>query len=99
MNQYNCLILEPSYLIRKGLVSFFREFKHVGLIFDAENMDECEDFRNKRKIHILVSTDEFISNFDEEDFLLKYIIKHNKKSEGKDILNILHPKNILIEMH
>ncbi len=96
MTQFNCLILEPSYLIRKGLVSFFREFKHVGLIFDAENMEETEDFRNKHKIHILVSTDEFISNFDEQDFLLKYIIRHNKQSKGEDILNILNPKDILV---
>ncbi len=97
MSQYNCLILEPSYLIRKGLVSFLREFKNIGLIFDAENMEECEEFRNKHKIHILISTDEFISNFESEDFLLKYIIKHNRKSEGRDILNILHPKDILVE--
>ncbi len=64
MTKYNCLILEPSYLIRKGLVSFFREFKHVGLIFDAENMEETEDFRNQNKIHILVSNDDSISYFD-----------------------------------
>jgi len=97
MSQYNCLILEPSYLIRKGLVSFFREFEKVSLIFDAESMEECEEFRNKHKIHILISTDEFISNFDKQEFLLKYTIKHNKKSEGKEILNILHPKDVLVE--
>jgi len=97
MSLYNCLILEPSYLIRKGLVTFFREFEQVGLIFDAENMDECEEFRNKHRIHILVSTDAFISNFKEQDFLLKYTIKHNQKSKGDDILNILHPKDVLID--
>ena len=96
MTKFNCLILEPSYLIRKGLVSFFREFKHIGLIFDAENMEETEDFRNKHKIHILISTDEFMSNFEEQDFLLKYIIKHNKQSKGDDILNILNPKDVLV---
>lgn len=96
MNKFNCLILEPSYLIRKGLISFFREFKNVGLIFDAENMEATEDFRNKHKIHILVSTDEFIDNFKEQEFLLKYIIKHDKQSEGPEILNILKPKAILI---
>jgi len=97
MNQYNCLILEPSYLIRKGLVSFFREFKNIGLIFDAENLEESEEFRSTHKIHILISTDDFISNFDEEDFLLKYIIKHNKQSKGADILNILNPKDVLVD--
>ena len=29
--------------------------------------------------------------------MLKYIIKHNKKSEGAGILNILHPKDILVD--
>jgi DNA-binding CsgD family transcriptional regulator len=96
MTKYNCLILEPSYLIRKGLVSFFREFKHIGLIFDAENLEETEDFRNHQQIHILITNDDFISKFDDDDFLLKYIIKHNKQSKGQNILNILNPKDILI---
>ncbi len=73
-----------------------REFHQIALIFDAENMMECEEFRKKHKIHILIFTDEFISNFDEQEFLLKYIIKHNRQSEGKKILNILQPKDILI---
>jgi len=97
MSQLNCLILEPSYLIRKGLVSFLREFKHIGLILDAENIEETEEFRNKHKIHILISTDEFMPLFETQEFLLKYIIKHDKKSKGKNILNILNPKNILVD--
>lgn len=96
MTKFNCLILEPSYLIRKGLVSFFREFKHIGLIFDAETLAETENFQSTQQIHILVSTDDFMPQFDDKDFLLKYTIKHDKKSKGKTILNILNPKDILI---
>ena len=96
MTRYNCLILEPSYLIRKGLVSFFREFKHIGLIFDAETLEETEEFQNSQAIHILVSTDDFISKFKGKDFLLKYTIKHDKKSKGKTVLNILNPKKELV---
>lgn len=96
MTQYNCLILEPSYLIRKGLVSFFREFKHIGLIFDAENIEETEGLAHRHKIHILICTDDFVSEFDESSFLLKYVIKHNKTSEGAGILNILNSKATLV---
>lgn len=97
MTHYNCLILEPSYLIRKGLISFFREFKRIGLIFDAENFEDTEGFNKRETIHILISTDEFISNFDDQEFALKYIIKHDKKSEGPEILNILNSKDVLVD--
>jgi DNA-binding CsgD family transcriptional regulator len=96
MNKLSCLILEPSYLIRKGLVSFFREHRNIGLIYDAENLKETEVFRKDNAIDILVCTDDFMNSIPAKDYKLRYLIKHDKKSEGEGILNILKPKDVLV---
>jgi len=96
MNKLSCLILEPSYLIRKGLVSFFREHRNIGLIYDAESLKETETFRKDNTIDIFVCTDDFIDSIPVNDYKLRYLIKHDKKSEGDGILNILNPKEVLV---
>ncbi|MBN2668994.1 MAG: response regulator transcription factor [Bacteroidales bacterium] len=96
MTQFNCLILEPSFLIRKGLVSFFRSFQPIGLIFDTDQFESSREFSKQNVIDILVCTDDFFDRFQNQHFALTYIIKHDKKSEGSLYLNILHPKEVLI---
>ena len=98
MTYYNCLILEPSYIIRKGLVSFFKEFKHIQLIFDTDSLEKTNDYLQKNKIHILVYSQEFQPRFINHNFLLSYELEHdNYKREGKNILNILKSREIIIQ--
>lgn len=97
MIKLNCLILEPSYLIRKGLVSFFKEYSQIGLICDAETLQEAENFRKNNSVDIYVCTEDFVESLSVEEYKLRYVIKHDKKSEGDGILNILKSKTFLID--
>jgi DNA-binding CsgD family transcriptional regulator len=97
MIKVNCLILEPSYLIRKGLVSFFREYRQIGLIYDAEDINDADAFRKNNSIDIYVCTDDFADSLDPKEYQLRYVIKHDKKSDGDGVLNILKPKDVLVD--
>ena len=98
MTYYNCVILESSYIIRKGLVSFFKKFKHIQLIFDTDSAEVMEEYINKNTIHILVYSKEFKPLFSTNRFLLSYELEHdNLEREDTDILNILKPKDHIIQ--
>ena len=98
MTYYNCVILESSYIIRKGLVSFFKEFKHIQLIFDTDSTEILEDYINKNTIHIVVYSKEFKELFLSKQFLLAYELEHDdKKRDGGNILNILKTKDHIIQ--
>ncbi len=96
MTKLNCLIIEPSYLIRKGLVSLFKEFKQVGLVLDSDSVAVALQQLEDQHFQVLVTTDDLIEQFNTQDFALVYQIKHDKKSKGKQILNILHTKEDLV---
>ena len=98
MTHYNCIILESSYIIRKGLVSFFKKFKHIQLIFDTDSPLVMEDYLNKNTIHIAVYSQEFKDLFIDKNLLLFYELEHdNYKRDGTNILNILKSKDVIIQ--
>ncbi len=97
MNRINLVILEPSFLIRKGLVAFFREFRPINLIHDSSNLNDALDFIKNNPVEIIAYSEDFVSQFSNKSFSLKYIITHDKTSNGDGILNILNPKEQLVE--
>ena len=97
MTYYNCLILEPSYIIRKGLVSFFKEFRHIQLIFDVDSIEITEEYLLKNKIHIAVYAKEFKDWFLDKDFILTYELEHDSDFDGENILNILKTKDLMVK--
>lgn len=81
------LIADPSYLIRKGILTILNELKAVTKVEEASNLDELQEALESTAPHILL-VNTTLSNLSNGDRIIK---KHLAKMDVMAIINTLLP--------
>ncbi len=85
------LVAEPSYLIRKGILTILNELKAVTKVEEASNLDELQEALENTAPHILL-VNTTLSDLPNGDRIIK---KHHSETEVMAIFNtpLPNPEN------
>ena len=106
MIKLKCIIIEDSYLIKKGLESLLNEFKEIDIIRSFQEIQGALSYIENSKIDIAFINQSILNNFsrqrlqliiaDKSIKIIELIENNSKRKSDKEVISLHGNKNQLL---